>query len=65
MGEAAEISIKVILKRIALDAMFCHFNNMMDLAEKGADGAAIIADRINIAAWRLLYESNAILAALN
>ena len=38
---------------------------MIDLAEKGAHGAAIIADRINIAAWRLVYESNAILAALN
>ena len=57
LGDAALISKKNVLVPLAIHAMFCHFQ---DLKRQNYDPIII-----NVVAWRILHEKNAIAAALN
>ena len=60
---ATKIAKKTILKRLALYALYCRFEEIKTAAAE-EDNTTSFEEDLNIAAWKMLYDSNAILSAL-
>ena len=64
MDEAAEVARKTILGRLAISVLHRNFNELMESASK--DGNALnLVEKMNMAAFRILYEKKVMAVALN
>ena len=64
MDEAAEVARKTILGRLALSVLYRNFNELMESASKDGNAQNLV-EKMNMAAFRILYEKKVMAVALN